>query len=112
MRRDTEGKKSTQELEETVREKECELHRRYCQMGKSLLEMAEAEQRAINTLVDEIIEARSRLAQNRGQLECPGCTAYNDADSQYCKRCGIKLERYEKRKEPEYGPDRTERGAE
>lgn len=79
------------ELEEDIRRKECELHKRYSQMGKSLLEMAEGEQRTINRLVDEIIERRAELVQIKGQRECPACTAYNDADSRYCKRCGGKL---------------------
>lgn len=80
-----------QALEETIHKKECELHEHYCQMGKSLLEMAEGEQRSINRLVDEIIAARSELVLVKGQIECPECTAYNDADSRYCKRCGAKL---------------------
>lgn len=78
-------------LEEDIRRKECELHKRYSQIGKSLLEMAEGEQRTTNRLVDEIIQARAELVQIKGQRECPACTAYNDEDSRYCKRCGNKM---------------------
>ena len=80
------------QLEGEIHQKECELQKRYSQMGKSLLEMAEGEQRAINRLVDEVIEARAELAQIKLQRECPKCTAYNDADSRYCKRCGARLD--------------------
>lgn len=79
------------EIEEEICLKECELHRHYSQLGKSLLEMAEVEQRIINCLVDEIIAARIKLVQVKGQLECPQCTAYNDSDSRFCKHCGARL---------------------
>ena len=81
-----------QALEDTIHQKECELQKHYSQMGKSLLEIAEGEQRVINRLVDEIIEARSELVQIKEQKNCPACTAYNDADSRYCKRCGARLD--------------------
>ncbi|MGD9560622.1 MAG: hypothetical protein AB7V55_08470 [Oscillospiraceae bacterium] len=88
---DTNDKARLEALEERIHKKECELQQHYSQMGKELLEMAEGEQRVVNRLVDEIIEARAQLVNVKGQKECPTCTAYNDADSRYCKRCGAAL---------------------
>lgn len=84
-------KSRIQTLENIIHQKECELQRHYSQLGKSLLATAEGEQRIINRLVDELIEARAELVEFKGQQECPSCTAYNDADSCYCKRCGTSL---------------------
>lgn len=91
MQMDASERARMQELEDSIRQKECELQKHYSQMGKSMLEMAEVEQRIVNRLVDEIIEARAELVEIKEEQECPECMAYNDADSRYCKRCGAKL---------------------
>jgi len=41
-------------LEETLAEKEHKLQALYCQMGKSILEIADGERNTVNTLVDDI----------------------------------------------------------
>lgn len=87
------------ELEEDISRKEDELIKRYCDFGKCLLELAEDEQRTVNRLVDEIIENRAELVKIKGQKQCPECTAYNDADSRFCKRCGELLPEPNKEKE-------------
>lgn len=68
-----------------------ELRQRYYETGKRLMEVAGMEQEAINRLVDEIIRTRRKLASLRKEKSCPCCTALNDGDSAYCKRCGQKL---------------------
>lgn len=77
--------------EETVTTLSFELERRYCQMGRQLLEIAEGEQRQIGVLVDQLIMARRELSKARGDLQCESCTMMNDAGSKYCKRCGKEI---------------------
>lgn len=87
------GQDEIRQTEEELIKLELELQAHYCQMGKSILELADTEQKAIGRLVDEIIKCRKRLARRRQEIECPQCTAYNTADSIYCKRCGAMLQK-------------------
>lgn len=80
-----------QALERDLIMMEARLHACYCQMGKSLLELAGSEQNAINTLVDEIIAQKKRLIDARSERQCPNCMTFNSQDSAFCKRCGQKL---------------------
>lgn len=79
-------------LEETLADVQAEISRRYSLMGKQLLALAEEQQQAIDSLVDEAIRIRRRLAKVRGERDCPCCMAPNEHDSVYCRRCGHKLE--------------------
>lgn len=85
------GNTQTADLESVLSKKEQELNELYCDMGKSLLEMAENEQRVANRLVDEIIALRKKLVRARKSVQCAECLAYNAADSNYCSRCGSRL---------------------
>lgn len=78
-------------MEEKLDELEQQLQCHYCDMGKSILEMARQEQREINRLVDEIIKTRKALAQARCEVQCEECMAFNPPDSRYCRRCGARL---------------------
>lgn len=80
-----------QAMEEELHRKEEELQAHYIQMGKSLLELADGEQRTIDHLVDDIIATRTRLAEARDERRCPACCLFNTADSRFCKHCGAKL---------------------
>ena len=81
-----------QRLEASLCEMEAALNEHYRDIGKSLLEFAEKEDREINQLVDQIIETRRQLTALQGQVLCPACLAYNDPVSRYCSRCGAKLQ--------------------
>lgn len=70
---------------------ERELLETYRDLGKRVLEMAEAEGARTNRLVDRIIEEKRRLMTLRGQRPCDGCGLYNEADSRYCRHCGHSL---------------------
>lgn len=78
-------------LEEELHNLENKLTEQYCQMGKTVLELAENEKAVTDKLVDEIIEIRLRLSAEREELECESCACLNDSDSLYCKRCGNKF---------------------
>lgn len=80
-----------EEMEASLDGLQDELQQRYYETGKRLMEVASMEQEAINRLVDEIIRTRRKLASLRKEKSCPCCTALNDGDSAYCKRCGQKL---------------------
>lgn len=77
--------------EARLRRLEQELYDHYYQLGKSLLELAEQEQRQISKIIEKIIEARNRLAVAKEEKSCPYCMTFNDSDSVFCKRCGQKL---------------------
>lgn len=91
------------QMEEKLRKLEHTLQRRYSEMGKGLLEMADQEQREIDRLVDEMIAIRKELAQAKNELRCESCTAFNPPDSNYCRRCGAKLPAIYGKKENENG---------
>ena len=82
----------TVDLEAVLSKKERELNELYCEMGKSLLELAENEQRVANRLVDEIIALRKKLVRAHNSVQCPECLAFNAAGSNYCSRCGSRFE--------------------
>lgn len=81
-----------QRLTKSLSEMEAALNEHYCNVGKSLLELAEKEDKEINQLVDQIIETRRRIAVLQKQLQCPSCLSYNSPDSRYCNHCGTKLQ--------------------
>lgn len=85
--------------EEKLARLEFELQQHYCQIGKCVLELAVAEQRAVGDLIDEIIMTRHRIAVAQGEKRCEECLAYNTPGSIYCKRCGARLNETEN----EYG---------
>lgn len=78
-------------LEKSLVKMELELQTCYSEMGKSLLELADGEQKRIDALVDRIIETRKRLTAVQGEIRCPECMTYNTADSKFCRRCGSAL---------------------
>nr|WP_326184336.1 hypothetical protein [uncultured Oscillibacter sp.] len=81
-----------QRLEQSLREMEAALNEHYRDVGKSLLELAEKEDKEINQLVDQIIETRRQITKLQKLVQCPGCLSYNDPDSRYCSHCGTKLQ--------------------
>ena len=78
-------------LERSLRDAEDRLMRRYCDLGKSMLETVEAKSTQINGLVDEVIALRRRLSTARGEIVCPSCLNRNPADIRFCSRCGAPL---------------------
>lgn len=80
-----------QRLAKSLSEMEAALNEHYCDVGKSLLELAEKEDKEINQLVDQIIETRRRIAALQKKIQCPACLSYNSSDSRYCSHCGTKL---------------------
>lgn len=89
------GRPVTQEeirhMEQEVSKMEYDLYEFYCDVGKGILEKAEQENRKINGMVDDIIEARLKLAKAKREKCCPACVQLNDHNSVYCKRCGAQL---------------------
>lgn len=81
-----------QRLEESLREMEATLDEHYRDIGKSLLELAEKEDKEINQLVDQIIETRRQITKLQKLVQCPSCLSYNDRDNRYCSHCGTKLQ--------------------
>lgn len=79
-------------LEELLIRKEISLQELYSQIGKSIMEIAISERENVDKLVDEIIEIRRQTAAARRDIECPLCTAQNQADSRFCRKCGAPLE--------------------
>ena len=79
------------EMEKDLSKMEHELLEQYCEVGKGILEKAEMENKRANSLVDQIIETRQRLATAKGERCCPECAEHNGQNSIYCKRCGKKL---------------------
>lgn len=92
-------------LEEKLDKMEFELQERYYEMGKTLLELAGSEQRAIDRLLERIIQARRQLAKAKHEIACPACLSYNTPDSTYCRKCGEKLPLAQDEKEAPDGPE-------
>lgn len=92
MREGTRVQEEIAQMEEKLSHMERDLYEAYCDVGKTILETAELEGRRINSLVDEIIEARKALAALRQEKDCPGCGAYNTLESLYCSHCGQRLD--------------------
>lgn len=92
MQKDSEQAMEIQRLTKSLGEMEAALNEHYCDVGKSLLELAEKEDKEINQLVDQIIETRRRIAALQKKIQCPDCLSHNSADSRYCSRCGTKLQ--------------------
>ncbi|MDL2217297.1 hypothetical protein LJC27_01395 [Christensenellaceae bacterium OttesenSCG-928-M15] len=90
-----ENRKEIEELEEKLTKLEVTINVHYCELGKNLLDLVEMEQRAINRMVDEMIDIRKKLVTKQRAVQCQSCMAFNTADSTYCKRCGIRLEKFE-----------------
>lgn len=78
-------------MEEELTIMEARLQTHYSQMGKSMLELAGSEQRAVNRLVDEIIKKKKTLSEARQEKQCPDCMVYNGSDSRFCRQCGKRL---------------------
>lgn len=89
--RDAERAMEVQRLTKSLGEMEAALNEHYCDVGKSLLEFAEKEDKEINQLVDQIIETRRKIAALQKRVQCPDCLTYNSSDSRYCSHCGTKL---------------------
>ena len=79
------------QMEQELSKLEHNLWKEYYEAGKGILEIAEQENKRINSLVDKIIETRRKLAETKQEKCCPECTASNDHNSLYCKRCGARL---------------------
>ena len=82
-------------MEKQLESMEERLQRQYCETGKAVLEIADSEQKEINSIVDEMIRLRKRIAEAKGDIQCAGCMAYNASGSRYCNRCGSKLKNEE-----------------
>lgn len=91
MKKEPEQAMEFQRLSASLCKMEAALNERYCDIGKSLLEFAEKEDKEINQLVDQIIETRRRIAALQKKIQCPDCLSYNHPDSRYCSHCGTKL---------------------
>ena len=86
-----------EELEKSLGELEIELHDRYCQMGKSLMDIADSAGREIDKILGRIIDAKKKLTDIRQEISCEQCFTWNEAGNRYCKSCGAKLESPEER---------------
>lgn len=86
------GSKEIEHMEQQLEGMEARLQQQYCETGKAVLEIADNEQKEINSIVDEMIRLRRRIAEAKGDVQCADCMAYNDAGSKYCNRCGSRLE--------------------
>lgn len=85
------NKNDIQRMEEELSVSEAKLQMRYSQMGKSLLEMAEDEQKAVDQLVDKIIRLKKQISAAKNERRCPECMVLNSSDNNYCRHCGAKL---------------------
>ena len=74
-------------------QKEQELQEKYCDVGESIMEKIEKENKEIDHMVDEVIQLKRKLVKAKGQIRCPNCHQYNEPGSSYCSSCGKKLER-------------------
>lgn len=54
-----------QNLEEILRQKQADLTQQYTQLGKSLIELVEKENKAINSLVEEIVAIKTKIARGK-----------------------------------------------
>lgn len=87
----TDHNREIEKLEQSLRRMEHELQNHYQEMGKTILEVADQQQKEVNKLVDDIILTRTQLSLAREEIECDDCLAFNPLDARYCKRCGKKL---------------------
>lgn len=71
---------------------EQKLLEKYCDVGKTVLEQVEKENREIDQLVEQVIEVKKELVRVKGEIRCPYCYQYNEPESVYCNRCGKRLE--------------------
>lgn len=78
-------------IEENLNSLESELQNHYSQMGRTVLELADHEQRIIDELIAEIIELKTAIHQKRNEIQCPNCMKFNAAESNYCRFCGEAL---------------------
>lgn len=78
-------------MEQELSKMEYDLYEQYYEVGKSILEKAEQENKRINDLVEQIIETRRKLSEAKQEKYCPKCAASNDHGGLYCKRCGARL---------------------
>lgn len=81
-----------QRLTQKLDHMEQDLIEKYCDVGRSILEKAEQESKEINHLVDEVVKVKQELVKVRGEKRCPNCYHYNEPDSIYCNKCGVKFE--------------------
>lgn len=86
-----EHEKQIARMEEELNLLESTLQRKYTDIGKSILELAESEKNEVNRLVEQIIDTKQKLSNVKGEIPCDGCMARNAPDSQFCKRCGKPL---------------------
>ncbi|MDO4326249.1 MAG: zinc ribbon domain-containing protein [bacterium] len=91
IQNETDQRAKIQSLTQSLSEMETALTEHYCDIGKSLLEIAEKEDKEINQLADKIIETRKQLALLQKEIQCPECLTYNSAGSRYCSNCGKRL---------------------
>lgn len=80
-----------QAMEKDLAAMETDLQSHYSKMGKSILELAGTEQRAIDQRIDKIIQLKMRLAQSKNEVQCPECMTFNASGSYYCSHCGVPL---------------------
>lgn len=91
MKETIEQNRDVRALEKDLSILEAKLQAHYSQMGKHILEAADSEQKAINALVNQIIDKKRELSLARNEKQCPECMVYNSSDSRYCKYCGRPL---------------------
>jgi uncharacterized protein (DUF305 family) len=82
---------NSQKIERDLCKAQLMLNEHYCTFGKQLLEMAEQEDKEINSLVDKIIKLKSQLVEMNQMTQCPKCLEVNNHQSRYCSHCGNKL---------------------
>lgn len=90
-----EQKPEIERLEQALHRMERELQTNYQEIGKTVLEAADQQQKEVNKLVDDIISTRKQLSIAIEEIECDDCLAFNPRDARYCKRCGKKLDQTE-----------------
>lgn len=91
------------EMEARLNKLEYALQDKYSSIGKVFLALAESENKAVNDLVDEIIETRQKISQVKGEISCHACMRMNAPDSRFCTRCGAALPQKNDEKENDYG---------
>ncbi|SHH00588.1 hypothetical protein SAMN02745245_00308 [Anaerosphaera aminiphila DSM 21120] len=90
--------KKISEIEENLNKNEFKLEVQYVELGKILLEITQNKQKKIDTIMDEIIKNKIKLASLKNEIQCSNCMTYNTSDSKYCKFCGSKLNEQIERK--------------
>lgn len=79
-------------IERSLQDAEEALTQRYCALGKTLLDMMESEEPAINRLSDEIVSLRKQLSEARGEIVCGVCLTHNPPENRFCRFCGAFLQ--------------------